>query len=416
MEQNNFVLILLLILQEQTTALLAVYKYQLSLYYTRINLRYMTPYIQYEPRNIPDEFHALYGHREFKLYFRMSFNTFNTLADELKECYIQYSGQSRVQKMFKWKLAIYLRFLARAECLQSLKHTFGCCIETVRATMHCFKHLMLYTLRDSLQIDINDENKFRESSQDIKALTNGLLDGFCFIIDGTHIPIIKLPANIPHQCFYNRKGGRSINCQAVINSSLEIVSFDCGYPGSTNDSQMLKISGFADLMKEIYYKYNGQYACLADNGYPLREHMLTPYTAGEILSDSNSEQDKVQFNAIFSSVRQAVERVFGILQRKWHLLVVGCEYNIDDYLMFVQSIMLIHNFMILNEETYKHTIMNDRWDFEGLPISLEDSITQLNALRDDPSFEIENDHLDLALGEQRRDLIRINMPLVNEMN
>ena len=155
---------------------------------------------------------------------------------------------------------------------------------------------------------------------------------------------------------YNRKDGKSIKCQAVIDSSLGIVSFDCGYPGSTNNCQMLKQSGFGDFMKSIYDKYYGKYDCLADNGYPLRAYMLMYMLMSY---PARTEQDKVQFYSIFSSVCQAVERVFGILQRNWHLIVVGCEYEIDNYMMFVQSIVLIHNFMIEKEDMYKHTIMND---------------------------------------------------------
>ena len=117
---------------------------------------------------------------------------------------------------------------------------------------------------------------------------------------------------------------------------------------------MLHLSGFANKLQQIYTKYNGLYSCLADNGYPTREYMMTPYTAAEILQDPQVENDKVQFNAIVSSIRQAVERIFGILQRKWYLLVVECEYKIQDYLMFVQCIMVIHNFMIDNESNGDH--------------------------------------------------------------
>ena len=111
----------------------------------------------------------------------------------------------------------------------------------------------------------------------------------------------------------------------------------------------------------------------------------------------------MQFNAIFSSARQAVERVFGILQKKWYLLVIGCEYDIQDYMMFLQGIMLIHNFMVSNESTDSMSIMNGNWQFDGEPIDLQESIDQLNLLISDEKFIDEYDHRELALGKQRRD-------------
>ena len=82
---------------------------------------------------------------------------------------------------------------------------FGCCVETERATIHIYKLLVIYSLRDSLYIDIDNEDEMLHSSNAISSLTHGVI-GFCYIIDGTHIPIRQLPAGIPHQCFVNRKG------------------------------------------------------------------------------------------------------------------------------------------------------------------------------------------------------------------
>ena len=393
-----------------------IYKRKLMAYYIQANMKYLVPKVGWSPRCIPEAFHEQFGPQEFKKFYRMTFSTFELLIELLKENYLEYNGNVRIQSLFSWKCGIYIRFLARSECLGSLKHTFGCCAETIRASIHGFKSLILYSMSNSLKIDINDEDSLRQSSEAIKGLTDGLLDGFAFIIDGTHIPIIKIPSSTPKQCFVNRKGGKSINCQVVINAALKVVAFECGYPGSTNDSQMLNSSGFLSTLKDIHAIYNGRYACLADNGYPTREYMMTPYTAAEILSNPDTENDKVQFNAIFSSVRQAIERVFGILQPKWYLLAIGCEYKIEDYLQFVQTIMMLHNFMIDNESSYKLTIMNESWTLGGTPATVMEAILHLNEIRNDPDFILESPHVELVLGEQKRDILRRNLPLVRQIN
>ena len=65
-------------------------------------------------------------------------------------------------------------------------------------------------------------------------------------------------------------------------------------------------SSFKQLLININTTFNGRYMCMGDNGYPLREYLLTPYTANEILSSEASEIQKEPYNRIFSSVRQAV--------------------------------------------------------------------------------------------------------------
>ena len=307
-------------------------------------------------------------------------------------------------------LGVYVRFLARGECLNLLKITFGCCKETARSSIHTFRKLLLYSFSDAFAIDLEDENALKTSREAILNVSG--LDGFSFIMDGTHFPIRQLPKDTVKACFYNRKGFKSLGAQAVINAQFKVVSFDIGYPGSTNDSTMFSSSNFKVILEEIYQKYNGQYSCMADNGYSIREYVMVPYTAYEILKYPNSEVSKLQFNAIFSSVRQAVERVFGVLQRKFYILVIGCEYTLEAYIEFIQSCVIIHNFMIDEEESYKHCIMHDSWTFDGLPTGVAEALAQLNSLREDESFITENDNIALAVGQHKRDLLRVNMPNV----
>lgn len=59
--------------------------------------------------------------------------------------------------------------------------------------------------------------------------------------------------------------------------------------------------------------------------------------------------------------------------------------------------------------------MNDSWQFTVTPVAIEDAIAQLNELRNDPVFIGENDHIELGLGEARRDIMRRSMPDVQQI-
>ena len=152
---------------------------------------------------------------------------------------------------------------------------------------------------------------------------------------------------------------------------------------------------------------------MGDNGYPLREYSLTPYTANEILSSVASEIQKEQYNRIFSSVRQAVESVFGILQRKFFILVVGCEYRLEKYIMFIQSCMCIHNFLINEDSQYHLLIMGESWRFTQVPERIARAIERLQDLREDEEFIVETELSELILAEYKRDTIRYALPTVD---
>ena len=72
------------------------------------------------------------------------------------------------------------------------------------------------------------------------------------------------------------------------------------------------------------------------------KEMLTPYTSDEMLLDMSTFREKELFFRILSSVRQCVERLFGILQRKFYLLVSGYKYHLPIYIEFLFAIFNVH--------------------------------------------------------------------------
>jgi len=66
-------------------------------------------------------------------------------------------------------------------------------------------------------------------------------------IDGCHIPVMPLALN--YTDYYNRKGWYSIILQAVVDSEYLFQDICVGWPGSVNDSRVLKNSGIYKSLK-----------------------------------------------------------------------------------------------------------------------------------------------------------------------
>jgi len=97
------------------------------------------------------------------------------------------------------------------------------------------------------------------------------------------------------------------------------------------------------------YLYVGKYY-VVDAGYPNRPGYLCPYK-GERYHlpewhrgiEPNSPKEK--FNRIHSSVRNVIERSFGLLKMKWQLLYKMPSFSMLTQKKIVAATMVLHNFI-----------------------------------------------------------------------
>lgn len=76
--------------------------------------------------------------------------------------------------------------------------------------------------------------------------------------------------------------------------------------GVRHDAGMLRMSGLLEALEQYSYSPTDQPLCLyGDLAYPMRVHLQVPYQGARL---TNNEQS---FNASMSTVRTAVEWVFG---------------------------------------------------------------------------------------------------------
>ncbi|XP_052886996.1 uncharacterized protein LOC128295457 [Gossypium arboreum] len=137
-------------------------------------------------------------------------------------------------------------------------------------------------------------------------------------LDGTHVRA-SVPLNIQGR-FRSRKGGTTQNVLAAITFDLKFSYVLAGWEGSAHDSRILSDA----LSRPRGLKIpEGKYY-LVDAGYGIRNGYITPYRGVryhlKVFSAQGPENKKELFNLRHSSLRITIERVFGILKKRFRVL------------------------------------------------------------------------------------------------
>jgi hypothetical protein len=144
-----------------------------------------------------------------------------------------------------------------------------------------------------------------------------------------------------------------------------------------------------------FFLFIGKYY-LVDSGYPNRKGYLAPYKGQryhipEFQSASQPIGLKEIFNHAHSSLRNVIERAFGVLKMKWRILLGVPGYPIEKQKKIIIACMALHNFIrdsnlrdvdfdrLVSDETYVDgdmgPIMSDAVDEEDMEV-VRDAIAQ----------------------------------------
>ncbi|KAK5772255.1 hypothetical protein PVK06_048535 [Gossypium arboreum] len=160
-------------------------------------------------------------------------------------------------------------------------------------------------------------------------------------LDGTHVRA-SVPLNIQGR-FRNRKGGTTQNVLAAIIFDLKFSYVLAGWEGSAHDSRILSDALSRPRGLRIP---EGKYY-LADAGYGIRNGYITPYRGVRYhlkeFSDQGPENAKKLFNLRHSSLRITIERVFGILKKRFRVLDADPFCNFQTQVDIVLACCIIHN-------------------------------------------------------------------------
>ncbi|XP_019158190.1 PREDICTED: uncharacterized protein LOC109154905 [Ipomoea nil] len=164
-------------------------------------------------------------------------------------------------------------------------------------------------------------------------------------IDGTHIPAMVTGRDV--SSYRNRHGIISQNVLAACNFDLEFIYVLSGWEGSAHDSNLLSDS----LSRRNGLKVpQGKYF-LVDCGFPNRQQFLAPYRGVRYhLQDffgqgRDPENDVELFNLRHSSLRNVIERIFGIFKSRFTIFKSAPPFPYKTQAELVLACAGLHNFL-----------------------------------------------------------------------
>lgn len=183
-------------------------------------------------------------------------------------------------------------------------------------------------------------------------------------LDGTHIPAVIVEGD--QKPFRNRKG---LITQNVLGVALFDMTFSfvlAGWEGSAHDGRVLH-----DAILKGLFVADGKFY-LGDAGYSLTPHCLTSYRRGtryhlkEWINSNQEPQNREElFNLRHASLRNVIERAFGVLKKRFPLLKQMNSYFLEFQIQLILCCFMTHNFVRRNqgyEDEFDHLIEEDEAD------------------------------------------------------
>nr|XP_045089407.1 uncharacterized protein LOC123497194 [Aegilops tauschii subsp. strangulata] len=280
--------------------------------------------------------------RYFYKMFRMGNDVFMALHDLLVSAY-GLTSTTNVSSIES--LAMFLWIVGGPQSFAQAENRFVRSLWTVHTK---FKEVLL-CLRKLAKDNIKPRDPtFRHEHEKIKEERFWPhFKGAIGAIDGSHVPV-SVPADdaVNHRC---RHGFTSQNVLAVCDFDMRFTFVVAGWPGCAHDTRVLNhalahFPSFPIPPKGKYY--------LVDSGYPNRTGYLAPFKGSTYhlpefrLRRHRPPEGKYElFNFSHSSLRNVVERAFGVLKQKWRILKGVPSFSPRTQKHIIIACMALHNFI-----------------------------------------------------------------------
>ncbi|KAL5726080.1 hypothetical protein ACHQM5_009151 [Ranunculus cassubicifolius] len=286
-------------------------------------------------------------------------------ADFVKDLLSEEAHPKRCQESFRMEKHIFWRFVDLLERRGLLAHSSGVRIEEQLAI---FMLTVGHNERNRLL-----QERFQHSGETISRHFNTVLNvivalagdffepaspttpleiledprfypyfkNYVGAIDGTHIP--ALIASCEKVPFINREGTVSQNVLVACSFDLQFQYGLAGWEGSATDSRVLNSAltrgNKLHVPEGKYYLVDGGYANTPSFIAP---HRGTRYQLKEY-GTMNPNNPKELFNLRHSSLRNIVERIIGILKKRFPILTLAPPYPFESQVKIVLSCCILRN-------------------------------------------------------------------------
>ncbi|XP_047147356.1 putative nuclease HARBI1 [Vigna umbellata] len=164
-------------------------------------------------------------------------------------------------------------------------------------------------------------------------------------IDGTHVRVRVPRTDAPR--FRGRKDWPTQNVFAACDFDMKFTYVLAGWEGTASDSRILKNALDRD---DPFVIPQGKYY-LGDAGFMLKSTVLTPYRGVRYhlkeFTRTGSQNARELFNHRHSSLRNVIERTFGVLKKRFPIIASGSEphYGLETMTDIILACCILHNFI-----------------------------------------------------------------------
>ncbi|XP_047179967.1 uncharacterized protein LOC124846694 [Vigna umbellata] len=164
-------------------------------------------------------------------------------------------------------------------------------------------------------------------------------------IDGTHVRVRVPKSKAPR--FRGRKDWPTQNVFAACDFDMKLTYVLAGWEGTASDSRILKNALDRDDLLVIP---QGKYY-LGDAGFMLKSTILTPYRGVRYhlkeYTRRGPQNARELFNHRHSSLRNVIERTFGVLKKRFPIITSGTEphYGLETMTNIILACCILHNFL-----------------------------------------------------------------------
>ncbi|XP_022679327.1 protein ALP1-like [Setaria italica] len=230
---------------------------------------------------------------------------------------------------------------------QSLRHVEDRFVRSLETISRTFDNVLSSVLKLAVQIISPKDPEFKNVRRRLQNPRFAPYFNNCIgAIDRTHVPVV-VPSDKVVQ-YTGRHGYTTQNVLVICDFDMRFTFVVSGWPGSVHDMRV-----FNDAVNKYGDKFPhpppGKFY-LVDSGYPNRPGYLAPYRGTkyhlpEFRSGPMPKGMKETFNYAHSSLRNVIERSFGVLKMKWRILLGIPNFPIQKQSKIIVACMAIHNFI-----------------------------------------------------------------------
>jgi hypothetical protein len=239
-------------------------------------------------------------------------------------------------------LASTLRYLAGGSYLD-IAFEFGMSPIT-------FMHSVLWNTCNAIEVSLDIDfslapEDLHRSSEEFANYSNNRMKGCVMAIDGW-VCVTRQPTK-EEACgnvtaYRNRKHCWGIVCLAGCDARCRFTMFSCQNSGSTYDSTAWQFTSLRTALEEG--KLHKDYYVIGDEAFVNTQQFLVPW------GGRNLGIWKDSFNYHLSSMRQCIERAFGLLTQRWGIFWRPLNCRADKWPLICIVAAKLHNFCIDRKE------------------------------------------------------------------